>query len=131
MLQSYLQKVRDSRRRQGQRYDLGNMLFLCILAILSGAVSYRKIHAFIKEHFELLREAFGLKWRRPPAYVTIRNVLHGVDAASLESAFREYSRELATKTAGNMRVIACDGKNSARWRYSKISKPPIPKNGKG
>jgi hypothetical protein len=110
MLRSYLQKVKDVRRKQGQRYDLGNILLLSILAILSGAVSYRKIQAFISVHFELLKVVFDIKWKRVPAYTTIRKILQRVDAGSLESAFREYSQELDSKAGEDRRVIACDGK---------------------
>ncbi len=63
MLQSYFQEVKDVRRRQGQRCDLGNVLLLSLLAILSGADSYRKVHLFIKTHFELLKGLFGLDGR--------------------------------------------------------------------
>jgi len=110
MLRSYLQRVKDVRRKQGQRYDLGNIILLSILAVLSGAVSYRKIHAFIKVHFELLKEVFGIEWKRVPAYTTIRKILRRVDADSLESVFREYSQELDSKAGEGKRVIACDGK---------------------
>ncbi len=55
MLQNYFQEVKDVRRRQGQRYDLGNVLLLSVLAVLSGADSCRKVHLFIKTHFELLK----------------------------------------------------------------------------
>ncbi len=110
MLQSYFQEVKDVRRRQGQRYDLGNVLLLSVLAVLSGADSYRKVHLFIKTHFELLKGVFGLEWKRVPAYTTIRKILHKVDPDSLEAVFRGYSQELDSQLSKDKRFIACDGK---------------------
>ncbi|MBC8264740.1 MAG: transposase family protein, partial [Anaerolineales bacterium] len=42
MLQSFLFKIKDHRRKQGRRYQLGHILLFSIFAILSGATSYRK-----------------------------------------------------------------------------------------
>jgi hypothetical protein len=39
--------VSDPRRAQGKRYDLVHALLYCVLAVASGATSYRKIHLFI------------------------------------------------------------------------------------
>lgn len=40
MLKSFLFKVKDHRRKQGRRYELGHILLFTVLAILSGANSY-------------------------------------------------------------------------------------------
>jgi hypothetical protein len=56
MLESFLFKVKDHRRKQGQRYELGHILLFSILAILSGATSYRKTHTFIVAHYDTLNE---------------------------------------------------------------------------
>ena len=52
MLISFLAKIKDHRRKQGQRYQLDHILLFSILAILSGATSYRKIQAFVVNHYE-------------------------------------------------------------------------------
>ena len=54
MLQSFLFEIKDHRRKQGLRYQQGYILLFSILAILSGAVSYRKIHQFIVNHYPLV-----------------------------------------------------------------------------
>ena len=54
MLQSFLSKIKDHRRPQGRRYSLEHILSFTILAVLSGATSYRKVHAFIQAHYETL-----------------------------------------------------------------------------
>ena len=48
MLHNFLLKIKDHRRRQGRRYSLGHILLFTTLALLSGATSYRKVHAFIQ-----------------------------------------------------------------------------------
>ena len=60
MLKSFLSRIKDHRRKQGRRYELEHILLFSILAILSGADSYRKIHKFIVAHYALLEEIFDL-----------------------------------------------------------------------
>ncbi len=104
-------------------YDLANILLLSILAILSQADSYRKIESFIKIHFHTLKKEFELKWKKPPGYTTIRNIIQGTDSNELEKAFRAYSKALFDLTHssksnpsdsyGSTKVfttLACDGK---------------------
>lgn len=109
MLKSFLFKIKDHRRRQGLRYELGHILLFSIFAILSGADSYRKVHAFIKANYEALDEVFDLNWKRLPAYTTIRAIIQGTSAAEVEEAFREYSADLA-ESDSKKRFMSWDGK---------------------
>ena len=109
MLQSFLSKIQDHRRRQGRRYALGHILLLAILALLSGATSYRKIHAFIKTHYEALAQLFNLNWKRLPAHTTIRAIIQATSPAELEVCFREYSAQLAEREPPT-RFLSLDGK---------------------
>jgi hypothetical protein len=109
MLQSFLLKIKDHRRRQGRRYQLGHILFFSILAILSQADSYRKILAFLEAHYTTLHELFGLNWRRLPAYTTLRAIIQGTSSAELEACFREYSASLAEGETP-ARFVSFDGK---------------------
>ena len=109
MLQSFLAQIEDQRRRQGRRYQLKHILLFSIFAILSGATSYRKIHAFIRVHYEILDELFDLHWKRRPAYTTIRAIIQGTSAAEIEERFREYRADLAA-SASPCRFVAFDGK---------------------
>lgn len=109
MLKSFLSKIKDHRRKQGQRYDLDHILLFSILAILSGATSYRKIHKFIDTHYDTLDEIFDLDWDRIPAHTTIREIIQGTSAPELEKSFRQYSQELA-ESDSEKQFIGCDGK---------------------
>jgi hypothetical protein len=53
MLLEILEELQDFRRGQGRQYQIGHVLYFSILAILSGADSYRKIHIFIKKNEKL------------------------------------------------------------------------------
>ncbi|NJL59522.1 MAG: ISAs1 family transposase [Desulfobacteraceae bacterium] len=112
MLKSFLSEIKDYRRKEGRRYELGYILLFSIFAILSGADSYRKIHTFIKGKYGILRDKFGLKWKKIPAYTTIRNIIIGLSATDLEECFRKYSLKLSGLSAekSGRIFIACDGK---------------------
>lgn len=109
MLQSFLFKIKDHRRKQGQRYALGHILLFSILAILSGADSYRKVQKFIVVHYDQFNETFDLNWKRMPAYTSIRDIIQGTSGPELEQSFRQYSQVLAESDA-EKQFIGCDGK---------------------
>ena len=109
MLESFLFKITDHRRKQGRRYELGHILLFTILAILSGADSYRKVQKFIVTHYDSLNEIFDLNWKRMPAHTTLRDILQGTSGPELEQSFREYSQVLA-ESDEEKQFIGCDGK---------------------
>lgn len=109
MLQSFLFKIKDKRRGQGKKYQTGQILLISILAILSAADSYRKIHQFIEVHYEKLNKELNLNWKDIPAYTTIRNIIQGCDRSSIEMAFRKYSEGLIGEEI-EREFIAFDGK---------------------
>jgi len=106
-----LATIRDPRRAEGKLYQLPHVLLFSILAIVSGANSYRGIRTFIKVHRRKLNKAFKISWKRPPAHTAIRYILQGLMAADVEKAFREHAACLSLGVAGaNARVVAFDGK---------------------
>ncbi len=109
MLQSFLFEIKDHRRKQGVRYQQGHILLFSIMAILSGASSYRKIHQFIVSHYVALDELFELNWKRMPAYTTIRDIIQGTSGQELEQSFRKHSASLSNGDVNRV-FIGCDGK---------------------
>ena len=109
MLESFLFKIKDHRRKQGQRYKLGHVLLFSIFAILCNANSYRKIHSFIECHYELFNKIYNLNWKKCPAYTTVRSIIQGVSSIEIENVFREYSSALADLNS-QKRYLAFDGK---------------------
>jgi hypothetical protein len=54
---------------------------------------------------------FGGSWKRAPAYTTVRHVLHELDPAALEAAFRAHRHALLVAHGeGAGRCMAIDGK---------------------
>jgi DDE family transposase len=108
---SLLATIPDPRRAEGKRYQLPHVLLFSILAIVSGANSYRGIRTFIVVHRKRLNKAFNLRWKRPPSYTALRYILQGLSATDVERVFREHAANLNLDVAGsNARVIAFDGK---------------------
>nr|VFK05656.1 MAG: DDE_Tnp_1-associated [Candidatus Kentron sp. H]VFK06450.1 MAG: DDE_Tnp_1-associated [Candidatus Kentron sp. H]VFK09665.1 MAG: DDE_Tnp_1-associated [Candidatus Kentron sp. H] len=112
MLLLCLSKVAEHRRDEGKRYPLKYVLLFSVLAVLSGATSYRKIQRFINAHCKRLNESFGSQWKRAPAHTTIRSILKGIEPQKLEQAFRNYSKELleTEPVSDTVPAIAVDGK---------------------
>src|SRR3954451_20951121 len=106
-----LDRIPDPRRRQGKRYPLAHLLLFAVLAVLAGATSYRRIRLFVVVHRERLNATFGARFRRAPAVNTLRALLHALDPADLEAAFRRHAEQLGGAAAPSaQRVIALDGK---------------------
>ncbi len=109
-----LSTIPDPRRAQGRKWRLGPVLLATILAILSGATSYRKVHGFIEAHRKSLNKAFGFGWKTAPAYSAIRFILRGLDGADVERVLRTHAAGLSGIEPGedmsDMPVVAIDGK---------------------
>jgi predicted transposase YbfD/YdcC len=86
-------------------------LLVSILAIVTGANSFRGIRSFIKTHLKRLNKAFKMSWKRPPAHTATRYILQGFDLADVETIFRTHAANLNSieATAGK-RILAFDGK---------------------
>ena len=111
-----LRGIPDPRRRQGQRYSLAPLLLFSVLAVLAGATSYRRIRLFIGVHRERLNATFGARFRRAPAVNTLRALLHALDPADLEAAFRRHAELLgAAAVPRARRVVALDGTVARPW----------------
>ena len=102
--------VPDPRRAQGKRYPLPHLVFT-VLALLSGAQSYRGIITFLDQRRVLLNRYFRVDLKRAPVMNTLRTVLQSLDTEDLEQAFRRHAKALLpTGAAGEKPLIALDGK---------------------
>ena len=60
----------DRRRAEGKMYGQAGVILISILAMVSGARSYRQIHTVIDRRLGLLNAAIlGAALRRAPAYI--------------------------------------------------------------
>ncbi len=111
-LASCLAAIPDPRRAEGKIYSQAGVILFSIIAMLSGARSYRQIHTLIRARLALLNAAFpDAALRRAPAYTSVRGILQRLDPAELERAFRRHAEGLDRAGAGApSRFIAIDGK---------------------
>jgi hypothetical protein len=106
-----LRDVPDPRRAEGKRYPLPHLLLFTVLALLSGARSYRGVITFLDQRRLVLNDLFEADLKRAPSLNALRNLLHALDTAALEAAFRRHASGLfATPESGAMPLIALDGK---------------------
>jgi len=106
-----LHDVPDPRRAEGKRYPLPHLLLFTVLALLSGARSYRGVITFLDQRRLTLNELFGAEWKRAPSLNALRNLLHGLDSAALEAAFRQHATGLFVPSKdAEMPLVAFDGK---------------------
>jgi predicted transposase YbfD/YdcC len=106
-----LNEIPDPRRAEGKRYPLAPLLLFTVLALLSGATSYRRIIIFLDQRRVVLNTLFGVSLKRAPSINTVRTVLQDLDGDALEQAFRRHAEGLLPATEpGRMPVIALDGK---------------------
>src|SRR3954447_1007821 len=106
-----LQEIPDPRRRQGRRYGLAPLLLFSVLAVLAGATSYRRIRLFIGAHRERRSTPPSApapaapRPPPPPAVDTLRALLHALDPAEVEAAFRRHAQHLGAATAAPGRRV--------------------------
>ena len=112
---SLLATINDPRRAEGKLYKLQYILLFSILAIVSGANSYRTIHTFIETHLRKLKRAFKIKWKKAPCYSEIRFILQNLAPDDVEKAFREHAEILNhADDTGATHSIGIDGKTLRR-----------------
>lgn len=117
MLLDYLKKITDHRRPQSRQYGLSEMLLFIILGILSWCSSYREIESFMVINFEKLKSIFGIEWKRAPDYSTIRNIILEVNKEELETALREYAKDISDIWEWeDIKQVAADWK-TMRWSF--------------
>jgi hypothetical protein len=62
---------------------LAPLLLFTVLALLSGATSYRRIIIFLDQRRLALNEVFGVALKRAPSVNTLRTVLQELDGDAL------------------------------------------------
>jgi DDE_Tnp_1-associated len=98
----------DSRRRQGMRVSLPQILTMTFLAYLCGYHSYRKIFKFCQASAGVLVPTLGLK-HGVPSYITFREVLQSLDDSLCIAAFNDWARHYVNLTADD--CMSGDGKS--------------------
>jgi predicted transposase YbfD/YdcC len=113
----------DPRKNQAQ-HDLTEMLFIALLATLSGATTCCDIELFGQAKEALLRTVLVLE-HGIPSHDTFSRVFRILDPDSLEKVFRRFTKAFAT-TAKIKGVVAIDGKALRRaYERGQSHMPPV------
>src|SRR4051794_41871598 len=88
-----LATIPDRRRAEGKMYGQAGVILFSILAMVSGARSYRQIHTLMDRRLGLLNAAFpGAALRRAPAHTSGGGIPPGVGRAPIGQAVRPQPR---------------------------------------
>src|ERR1700680_3525298 len=117
----YFKDVADPRQRGKVIYPLGEVLLLCLLAVLAGAETIVDIARFGEKKIDLLR-----RFRRfcdgTPSHDHLGDILATLDAAAFQRCFVAW---VAAVTGAPAELIAIDGKTLRRSFQKKGAKAPI------
>ena len=105
VLLSHLNTIVDPRRREGRRFELSYLLLFTLLAIISGANSYRSITRFMEVRLDWFKSLTGIRWPVAPSHTGLRKCLLKLDGKAIEAALRQHASDNADATH-----IAIDGK---------------------
>jgi predicted transposase YbfD/YdcC len=105
----YLKKVKDYRRKQGQKYPLWVIILIVIFGLMAGHTEYRALEAFGKSQQLIWLKYFQVKLDSMPSYSTIRRAMTGIDWAELIEIFNQWASELMADDT-EINWFAIDGK---------------------
>ena len=97
--------IKDSRSKHGKRFQTGPLLTFCILAIMSGMYSYRKIAIWGKTL--TTKQLADLRVWKAPSESAIRSFILSLDAAEVDQKITDWL--LASESLKGL-AIALDGK---------------------
>ncbi len=98
----------DYRKIKQLKFNVGEILFMSLLAIRSGAIGYADMEAWIKAKKRELQKFLGHAFIAP-ADNTIRNVFLNIDTEKLNSMLEDWAHS-TDKTTSKIKIVALDGK---------------------
>lgn len=99
----------DYRKCKQLKFNVGEILFMSLLAILSGANGYIDIEIWIKSKKRELQKFLGHAFIAP-ADNTIRNVFLNINKDALDKMFEDWAHSVASKSTSTIKIVASDGK---------------------
>jgi len=103
------QQLPDYRKCKQRKFNVGEVMFMSLLALLSGANGYEDMELWIKTKKRELRKFLGHAFI-VPADNTIRNVFLNIDTKALDKLFEDWSYSIATSGVSTLNIVASDGK---------------------
>lgn len=103
------QRLRDTRRARGKRFELALVLVLFVLAKLAGEDQPSGIAEWVRARQGVLRAMLSIARPKLPSHSTYRRVLQGaVELSQLQRLIREFLGQISG--AGQQVLISLDGK---------------------
>ena len=99
----------DYRKCKQLKFNVGEIMFMSLLATLSGANGYTDMEIWIKSKKRELRKFLGHPFIAP-ADNTIRNVFLNIDTNALDKIFENWAHSVASKSTSTIKIVASDGK---------------------
>ena len=105
-----LKKVKDERKKGGQRHELWVILVVIVLGIMHGNQGYRAIGDFGRCNQSKLTKLLKIEHKQLPSYSTIRRIMMTLEWTDLLKIFNEWGADL--KESNNLKEewLAIDGK---------------------
>ena len=103
----YLSEIPEFRSKRGFRHELGDVLVILVMAVLSGCRSLKSISRFVQRHKESLTTLLELK-HGVPSYGTLWSVLKCVPFTALNEALFNWVNHHAPISAAGW--LSADGK---------------------
>lgn len=104
----YFSEIKDTRRKEGRRVSLPQILTMTFLSYLCGYYSYRKMMKFCQANDKILIPLLDLK-HGVPSYITFRDVLQRLDEQECIEAFNLWAVSYSSNSLGDF--ISGDGKS--------------------
>ena len=114
-------EIIDPRVDRTKKYQLNEILFLSLCAILSEMDGWRSIELYGREKIDLLRQYLPFK-HGIPTFCTIARVFSVVPPSSFEALFMRFMRWM---TKSDQEIIAIDGKTLRRSYDTGIGVLPL------
>ena len=111
-LTDILAEVNDPRKQKGKRHPLQAILALSLIAILSGAKTYKAIAEYGRTH-DQLRKSLGFCHPKTPCAATLHTVFRALDAEAFTEKLTQWATlafESFRPTEGGLTGVAIDGK---------------------
>ncbi len=108
-----LAEVPDPRHKKGKRYNLGSILALLVIGVMSNHKGYTSIATWAR-HQGALAKALGFKSEKTPCAGTLHNLLKRLDVVSLEALLTKWVfsklESLQVLKTQDLQGVAIDGK---------------------
>ena len=100
----------DYRKCKQLKFNVGEVMFMSLLALLAGANGYVDMEMWIKSKKRELKGVLGHGFITPVAN-TIRNVFLNIDLEALDKLFEDWSHSIAKNNkTSKLNIVSADGK---------------------